>query len=237
MASSVRQTKNLAMSKRSPLAYYLAAKGSTAWELAVKERKEVVADDMPAGWRILDKDVTRDAATSAAKDKKPTGRLFSFWGRRESGNAHSRSSSQSDGKVETSLSPTLSVSEPVDGLRAALSWKPSGQIIVGIRGESLSTAEVVFFERNGLRHGEFHLQFPEDLEKQQIAIGAIELEWNVNSSILAVSLPDCVQLWTMGNYHYYLKQTIHFPESSTRFTRLSWNPEKALRTSMYHSSK
>ena len=56
MASSVRQTKNLAMSKRSPMAYYLAAKGSTAWELAVKERKDVVTDDMPAGWRILEKE-------------------------------------------------------------------------------------------------------------------------------------------------------------------------------------
>lgn len=108
MASSVRQTKNLAMSKRSPMAYYLAAKGSTAWKFAMKERKESVTDDMPAGWRILDKDATKDAATSAAKDKKPTGRLFSFWGRRESSNTHSRSSSQSDGKVENNLSPTMS---------------------------------------------------------------------------------------------------------------------------------
>ncbi|KZT65737.1 hypothetical protein DAEQUDRAFT_759148 [Daedalea quercina L-15889] len=100
MAMSVRQTKNMAMSKRSPMAHYLAAKGSTAWEVAVKERKEVIGDDMPAGWRILDKDTAADAASSTGKEKKLAGRLFSFWGRRDSGTTHTRSSSQSDVKDE-----------------------------------------------------------------------------------------------------------------------------------------
>lgn len=38
-----------------------------------------------------------------------------------------------------------------------------------------------------------------------------------------------VQLWTMKNYHYYLKQEIfsHKP-SETRFTGIRWHPEQAL---------
>ncbi|TFY63014.1 hypothetical protein EVJ58_g3493 [Rhodofomes roseus] len=104
MAMSVRLTKNMAMSKRSPMAHYLTAKGSTAWEVAVKERKEVIGDDMPAGWRILEKESAGDAAAGTIKEKKPAGRLFSFWGRRESSttSAHTRSSSQSDARDETS---------------------------------------------------------------------------------------------------------------------------------------
>jgi elongator complex protein 1 len=50
-----------------------------------------------------------------------------------------------------------SVSEPVDGLEGALSWRPSGNLIAGVR-RLKDKIEVVFFERNGLRHGEFDLR-------------------------------------------------------------------------------
>jgi hypothetical protein len=36
-----------------------------------------------------------------------------------------------------------------------------------------------------------------------------------------------VQLWTMNNYHYYLKQEL-FPPGANRFSSLQWHPEKAL---------
>nr|POE52138.1 elongator complex protein 1 [Quercus suber] len=116
-----------------------------------------------------------------------------------------------------------SVSEPVDGLEAALSWKPSGQVLAGIQRTD-ERIDVVFFERNGLRHGEFDLRF----SKEECAnIGArIELKWNVESTVLAVALADRIQLWTMGNYHYYLKQEIRM--SSSKGTHVSWHQEKSL---------
>ena len=83
MASSVKLTKNLPLTRGSPMSHYLAAKGSTAWEISVKERKEVVEDDVPVGWRIVEK-APAVTATEGMKDKKTGGGLFSFWGRRQS---------------------------------------------------------------------------------------------------------------------------------------------------------
>jgi elongator complex protein 1 len=118
-----------------------------------------------------------------------------------------------------------SVSEPVNGLEGALSWKPSGQLIAGIQRTG-DRIDVVFFERNGLRHGEFTLRLtPEEMEG---AASSIALDWNSDSSVLAVSLKDRVQFWTMGNYHYYLKQEILLGEQSGSIMHTQWHPEKAL---------
>lgn len=115
-----------------------------------------------------------------------------------------------------------SVSEPVDGLEAALSWRPVGNLIAGIQRFS-DHVDVVFFERNGLRHGEFTLRSTESLVDPSIRVN---LEWNSDSTVLAVSFADTVQLWTTGNYHWYLKQ-----ESLLRSPclQISWHPEKPLR--------
>ena len=56
MASTVRLSKNLPLSKASPMSHYMAARGSTAWETAVKQSKVVVEEDVvPVGWRIVEK--------------------------------------------------------------------------------------------------------------------------------------------------------------------------------------
>ena len=112
-----------------------------------------------------------------------------------------------------------SVSEPVDNLLGALSWRPEGNLIAGIQLLE-KTAKVVFFERNGLRHGQFDLRLSAeellDLEP------SIKLKWNVDSSVLAICLRKQVQLWTMGNYHYYLKQELDDIQG------FCWHPEKPL---------
>ncbi|RFU27807.1 hypothetical protein B7463_g8549, partial [Scytalidium lignicola] len=119
-----------------------------------------------------------------------------------------------------------SVSEPVDGLEGALSWRPAGNLIAGIKRLD-ERVDVVFFERNGLRHGQFSLRLtPEQLNSSQ----HIRLSWNSDSTVLAVILADSIQLWTMGNYHWYLKQEIkgvHGPWL-TRMP-LVWHTEKPLR--------
>ncbi|KAI9771353.1 MAG: hypothetical protein M1840_002323 [Geoglossum simile] len=120
-----------------------------------------------------------------------------------------------------------SVSEPVDGLEGALSWRPAGNLITGIQ-RSQGRVEVVFFERNGLRHGQFDLRLaPEEMVTWA---SDIELKWNGDSTVLAVCFTDRVQFWTMGNYHYYLKQEFRLPtfgDESTVAT-LSWHPEVPL---------
>ena len=121
-----------------------------------------------------------------------------------------------------------SISEPIDRLEPALSWRPAGNLIAGIQ-RFTERIEVVFFERNGLRHGQFDLR----LRKEDMSSWAskIELQWNVDSTVLAVCFLDRIQLWTMGNYHYYLKQEIVLcsPSDSAEIQSLIWHPEKPLR--------
>ena len=117
------------------------------------------------------------------------------------------------------------VSEPVDGLEGALSWRPAGNLMAGIQ-RLQDRIDVVFFERNGLRHGQFPLRMSEqDMEDWA---SAISVRWNSDSTVLAVSFRDRIQLWTMGNYHYYLKQEIQLPVSDDPIT-VAWHSEKSLR--------
>jgi elongator complex protein 1 len=118
-----------------------------------------------------------------------------------------------------------SVSEPVDGLEGALSWRPSGNLIASIR-RSAERIEVVFFERNGLRHGEFDLRFtPEEMQSLK---APLTLQWNSDSNVLAVSYQEKVQLWIMSNYHYYLKQELVFPELAIENVKCTWHSERPL---------
>ncbi|KAJ5907824.1 hypothetical protein N7495_000506 [Penicillium taxi] len=121
-----------------------------------------------------------------------------------------------------------SVSEPVDGLEGAISWRPSGNLIAGIQRME-ERIDVVFFERNGLRHGQFTLRLTE--EERTTWASYIQLSWNIDSTILAVRFRDRIQLWTTGNYHYYLKQEIPIEvdtDSLLPFS-LQWHQEKAWR--------
>ncbi|KAJ9141969.1 Elongator complex protein 1 [Pleurostoma richardsiae] len=122
-----------------------------------------------------------------------------------------------------------SVSEPVDGLEGSLSWRPAGNLMAGVQRLS-DRIDIVFFEGNGLRHGQFSLRTSEALNTPT---DRISLQWNSDSSVLAVSFRNIVQLWTMGNYHWYLKQEILH---ESRVSHVVWHPEKALRLAQAASS-
>ncbi|XP_075382407.1 elongator complex protein 1 isoform X2 [Mycteria americana] len=126
-----------------------------------------------------------------------------------------------------------STSEPVSGLEQALSWKPSGNLIASTQ-EKPNRHDVVFLEKNGLLHGEFTLPF----QKGQVKVN--ELLWNADSTILAIWLEDLkvenskpnsyVQLWTTGNYHWYLKQSLHFGSlEENQLVSLLWDRESPYR--------
>ncbi|XP_067016133.1 elongator complex protein 1-like [Acropora muricata] len=127
--------------------------------------------------------------------------------------------------------------ETVDGLEQALFWKPSGSLIASSQWKPNNRHEVIFFERNGLRHGEFSLPF----DKMEIKV--IEVSWNIDSTVLAVWVEELpskgssedfipksyVQLWSMNNYHWYLKQQIEFPASlADQVACFVWDPEASL---------
>ena len=118
-----------------------------------------------------------------------------------------------------------SVSEPVNGLVGALSWRPAGNLLAGIQYQD-DLARVVFFERNGLRHGQFDLRLSK--EEVQSWGSNIALNWNIDSSVLAICFCDRVQLWTMSNYHYYHKQEVFAFLKQTKPVSIQWHTEKPL---------
>ncbi|EGO00816.1 hypothetical protein SERLA73DRAFT_50627 [Serpula lacrymans var. lacrymans S7.3] len=139
-----------------------------------------------------------------------------------------------------------STSEAVAGLEHPVSWRPSGNVIAstqrfGFPGGGAGKRErhdIVFFERNGLRHGEFGLRRTENRaqDSDRWDYKVKEIHWSPDSNVLAIWITedqgDILQLWTMGNYHWYFKQEISAPKLSSskpgRFTSVCWHPEKAL---------
>uniref|UniRef100_A0A8C1XJA5 Elongator complex protein 1 n=1 Tax=Cyprinus carpio TaxID=7962 RepID=A0A8C1XJA5_CYPCA len=125
-------------------------------------------------------------------------------------------------------------SEVVNGLEQPLCWRPSGSLITSTQRHP-NKHSVVFMEKNGLLHGDFNLPFG----KEQVKVK--ELLWNSDSTVLAVWMEDLkpgenehpntyIQLWTVGNYHWYLKQSLHFGSEPLRAPAcVCWDPEKPLR--------
>ncbi|KAJ1962686.1 putative elongator complex protein 1 [Dipsacomyces acuminosporus] len=126
-----------------------------------------------------------------------------------------------------------SIAERIEGLEHTMSWRPSGRLIAAC--EKLDHRyDVVFFERNGLRHGEFTL--PSRL------LRVLDLSWNSDSSILAITAlvetgaeddarasPEvCVQLWSDKNYHWYLKQEIRSSVLGDAISHAVWDVENPM---------
>ena len=105
-------------------------------------------------------------------------------------------------KVLTREGNLYSTSAPLPGLEQSLAWRPSGaQLAVTILKPEKRV--VGFLEKNGLQHGELVLRGEGRV---------VELAWSCDSSVLLVWLErssgHVLQLWTTGNYHWYLKQEI-----------------------------
>lgn len=98
-------------------------------------------------------------------------------------------------------------SEKHQGLESNLSWRPSGNVIATT--QALEDKYIVsFFEKNGLKHGEFKINVP--------GIQVEDIAWSNDSEVMTLLCKDsetgCQQLllYTTGNYHWYLKQTLKF---------------------------
>ncbi|KAJ3242809.1 hypothetical protein HDU78_001127 [Chytriomyces hyalinus] len=121
-----------------------------------------------------------------------------------------------------------STSEPIPSLQKSIAWRPLGNLIATAQTLPSKQLQIAFFETNGLRHGEFFLR--ETAADAEI----LELAWNCDSSVLAVMMKRkatgrvSVQMWTMGNYYYYLKQEVYAPLDGDNVDVMLWDPEEAL---------
>ncbi|KAL5482011.1 hypothetical protein EMCRGX_G022290 [Ephydatia muelleri] len=141
-----------------------------------------------------------------------------------------------------------STSEEKEGLEQALNWKPSGNLMASTQRKP-NRHDVIFFERNGLQHGEF------TLHAGRLDLVVKEMQWNGDSTVLALWLegmptphcdtpkPTTVQLWTTSNYHWYLKQELRLPPPSDGPTNpppslvgLAWDPVNPLRLHLLTTS-
>ncbi|KAK3698697.1 hypothetical protein RRG08_046199 [Elysia crispata] len=129
-------------------------------------------------------------------------------------------------------------SEAVDGLQHSLSWKPSGSLIASVQTmQHAGSQEIVFFEKNGLRHGQFTIP-----SVSQNDLFVKQIMWNQDSTVLAIHIDEYngvsrlhvsyIQLWTVNNYHWYLKQNLRF---DTGVATARWDPEHAYK--MYVMSR
>lgn len=125
-----------------------------------------------------------------------------------------------------------STGEQIGGLEQGLAWRPQGSLIASTQ-RLPHRHDVIFYERNGLRHGEFSLPFG----RREVQV--VELGWNCDSTVLALwieSLDEaqqwsCLQLWCCTNYHWYCKQQYDFGQAQGfgLIADYSWDHEDARR--------
>ncbi|KAJ2949398.1 hypothetical protein O0L34_g15312 [Tuta absoluta] len=111
-------------------------------------------------------------------------------------------------------------SEKQTGLQSNLSWRPSGNVIATT--QRLSDKYVVaFFEKNGLKHGGFDIPVSNTTEVE-------DLLWSSDSEIITLQCRDTTDnsqkllLFTMCNYHWYLKQSLVFNTGQT-IRKILWD--------------
>ncbi|XP_036325439.1 putative elongator complex protein 1 [Rhagoletis pomonella] len=101
------------------------------------------------------------------------------------------------------------ISERWNDLQPPIAWRPSGTWIA-MPQIFPNKSTVSLFEKNGLRHREIVLPF--SLNDEPIR----SLRWSNDSDILAIETLDAstqnqnLYLYTIGNYHWYLKQVLTF---------------------------
>lgn len=111
-------------------------------------------------------------------------------------------------------------SEKQQGLESILSWRPSGNLIATTQKFN-NKYMVSFFEKNGLKHGEIDIPVNSSTIVEDIV-------WSSDSEILTLQCRDtesCTQmllLYTIGNYHWYLKQTLEF-KSEQKISKIMWD--------------
>ena len=110
--------------------------------------------------------------------------------------------------------------EKMTGLEMPIAWRPSGLWIAVPQLRSDGIYVVSLFEKNGLKHKEIMLPFKNE---DQIVSNLI---WSNDSEILVVEVEkkqrktSCLYIYTIGNYHWYVK---HYIEYENRIVSQKWD--------------
>ncbi|XP_075146318.1 elongator complex protein 1 [Haematobia irritans] len=94
-------------------------------------------------------------------------------------------------------------------------WRPSGTWIA-IPQQLPNKSTIALFEKNGLRHREIPLTF--DLQTEPVE----DIKWSSDSEILSIKTEKKIYLYTIGNYHWYLKQVLDI-ENQGKIASLYWD--------------
>ena len=101
-------------------------------------------------------------------------------------------------------------------LRPSIAWRPSGNWIA-VPQRLPNKSCIALFEKNGLRHRELVLPF--DLLEEPVE----SIKWSSDSEILSIKTTlNKLYLYTIGNYHWYLKQVLEF-STSDNINYLQWD--------------
>lgn len=129
-------------------------------------------------------------------------------------------------------------SEKCVGLESTIAWKPSG-LWIAVPQKLPDKYVIGLFEKNGLRHRELCLPFkredvrnifktsPVSLMTKNYILQEIvkSLKWSSDSVVLAIQTDkgnqSFIYLYTLGNYHWYLKQSLQFAQIVQHF---DWDP-------------
>ncbi|ESN98799.1 hypothetical protein HELRODRAFT_188913 [Helobdella robusta] len=125
-----------------------------------------------------------------------------------------------------------STGTPTSGLYSCIAFMTQGNFLAGAVLHK-QQHKIVFFEKIGLQHGEFCIPHLNECCK------ILEVAWNLDSTALSVlsTVVDTkdqehskyqVQIWTMCNYHWYLKCNLEYDERQ-KVISVIWDQEVPLR--------
>lgn len=138
-------------------------------------------------------------------------------------------------KVFDNEGQLLFVSEKCHGLDGALAWRPSGLWIAIPQLLENDDYVIALFERNGLRHRELMLPFKRSEEV------VMDLCWSADSECLVVQTSRpldgvcTLYLYTINNYHWYLKQVLNF-DAQIKQIRWDQNPTEGKQLHVFLAS-
>ena len=119
MSESLKLTRHHTSTRSSPMAIYLASKGSNSWETAVKAKPLVTSDDdIPLGWKTVNSSVQDESPPDDGKKK--VGGIFSFFSRRTHDLSVDDNSKRSASPIITSAVTSSKVSTPRAGSPATI---------------------------------------------------------------------------------------------------------------------
>ncbi|KAF8967692.1 hypothetical protein BDZ97DRAFT_1802823 [Flammula alnicola] len=124
LSEALRLTRHSHLTRTSPMALYMASKGSISWEASIKAKPNIIPDDFtPAGWKIVEA-TKEDVSSPDEGKKKPSGGLLSFFGRKAT-NPPSDASSIRRSASPVSISGASSVKTGASPRASVDSGRPS----------------------------------------------------------------------------------------------------------------